>query len=350
MEKDKYISYDKRITRQVLLIMFITLISAVIFSSSLELTDEKNINYQEKGNVSYKVQLKENDFYDNQTQNENMSYVSSLIDKININFNYNFLIDEKIDFDIEHKIIGKLIIEDSENKSKYYEKEYILVDKKKESSNHTDHYTVNTSVDIDYDYYNDIANTFRSKYGISATSYLEVYFKSDRKVNSHLLKNNENITLKIPLSQRAINIKLDTNKFNENRVEKISNKDVKIKNIYTLILSIIIFIVDLFLIAYLIFFINKTTIRKSKYEKELNRILKEYDRFIGNIKRLPSFEGYRKIELNSFQELLDVRDNINKVIMYYEIVKRRKSMFYIIDNNDLYLYILKEADFIEEVL
>lgn len=350
MKKNKYVSYDKRLTRQVLLIMFITLISAIIFSASLELTDEKNINFQEKGNVNYKVQLKENDFYENTTQDENMSYVSSLIDKININFNYNFLIDEKIDFDIEYEIVGKLIIEDSENKSNYYEKEYKLEEAKKENNNYTNHYSVNKSVDIDYDYYNDIANTFRSKYGISATSYLEVYFKSTRKVNNHTLKDNENITLKIPLSQRAINIKLDKSKFNENKVEKISEKDVKVKNIYTLILSIIIFIVDLFLIIYLILFINKTTVKKSKYEKELNKILKEYDRFIGNVKRLPNFEGYKKIELNSFQELLDVRDNINKVIMYYEIVKRRKSMFYIIDNNDLYLYILKEADFIEELL
>lgn len=348
--KNKYVPYNRRVTRKILIILLVTILTAIFFSTSISLKNSENIAYQEKGNVGYNVQLKENDFYENATQNENMSYVSSLIDKINITYNYNFLIKQKIDFEIEYDIIGKLVIEDSDNKSNYYEKEYNLSEKEIETKDSTDHYTVNKEIQIDYNYYNDIANTFRTKYGISATSYLEVIFKNKRKIDNHQLTNSANLSLKIPLSQKSINIRLDSNKLDENRVEVINNKDIRIKNIFILILGIISLIIDVVLIMMLIKYLNKTRVRLSKYEKKLNKILKEYDRYICNIKRLPNLERFNKVEVKSFQELVDVRDNINKAIVFYEIVKRRKSMFYIIDNDEMYVYILKEADFEEEII
>lgn len=347
---NNYISYNKRILKKLLIIMLVTILTAVLFSFSLQVKNSESLHFQEKGNASYNVLLKNNDFYESQTQNENMSYVSSLIDKINIKYNYNFLIRKKVDFEIEYDVIGKLVIEDSENKSKYYEKEYTIAQKEINKKSNVDHFTVNKDVQIDYDYYNDIANTFRSKYGISAESYLEVIFKSKRKIDNHTVTNDANISLKIPLSKRAINIKIDTNKFNDTRTEKINNKEIKIKNIFLFIVSIIGLLTDLFLITLLIIYINKTSVKKTKYEKTLAKILKEYDRFICNIKRIPNLEELTKVEVKSFQELLDVRDNVNKAIMYYEIVKRRKCMFYIIDNNEMYIYTMKEADFEEEII
>ena len=51
-----------------------------------------------------------------------------------------------------------------------------------------------------------------------------------------------------------------------------------------------------------------------------------------------------RTDINSFYELLDVRDSVNKVIMFYEITKHQKAIFYLVDGNELYIYTLKAVD------
>ena len=58
----------------------------------------------------------------------------------------------------------------------------------------------------------------------------------------------------------------------------------------------------------------------------------------------PNFKGYNVINCASFQELLDAQKVLNKPIIYNEYIKNQKSMFIIINDKDVYRYILKEAD------
>ena len=60
---------------------------------------------------------------------------------------------------------------------------------------------------------------------------------------------------------------------------------------------------------------------------------------------IPNFDDYQIIEINSFNELIDVRDNLRLPIMYYNITSHKKSYFYILHENNLYLYILDADDF-----
>ena len=77
--------------------------------------------------------------------------------------------------------------------------------------------------------------------------------------------------------------------------------------------------------------INNT---KSKYDKYIERILKEYDRFIANTKIGPIVnDGDKVIKLNDFQELLDVRDSFKVPINYYNIVSHQKCIFYLNKDN-----------------
>ena len=51
-----------------------------------------------------------------------------------------------------------------------------------------------------------------------------------------------------------------------------------------------------------------------------------------------------KENVNSFEELLDVRDNLEKPILFYEIHKGQKSLFVVKSGNISYRYVLKLAD------
>ena len=65
------------------------------------------INYIEKSNIDYKVYLKENNFYENEYLEKDKVYVASLIDKILIDFKYDFDIEKENDLAFKYDVIAK---------------------------------------------------------------------------------------------------------------------------------------------------------------------------------------------------------------------------------------------------
>ena len=94
--------------------------------------------------------------------------------------------------------------------------------------------------------------------------------------------------------------------------------------------------------------INKLGSNKTDYDKFISKILKEYDRLVAETKSLPLFDKYNIMEINGFNELLDVRDNLKLPIMYYNVTMHQKAYFYIVYGKNLYLYTVKSSDFSEK--
>ena len=65
------------------------------------------VTFDEKSKIDYKVYLKENEFYDEPYLGKDMLYVASLIDKIGIDFDYNFAseVKENINFTLARLIV-----------------------------------------------------------------------------------------------------------------------------------------------------------------------------------------------------------------------------------------------------
>ena len=104
-----------------------------------------------------------------------MIYVASLIDKIDIDFSYLFKIDEIFDVDFNYRILGDLIISNSTGSTNYFTKQYVLLDTQNKEMVNTNTLAINESIDIDYDYYNSLASSFNTSYGVETNSYLKVY-------------------------------------------------------------------------------------------------------------------------------------------------------------------------------
>ena len=48
----------------------------------------------------------------------------------------------------------------------------------------------------------------------------------------------------------------------------------------------------------------------SKYDKYINKLLREYDRLIVDTSTKPNVNDYNVLNIKSFSELVDVRDNL----------------------------------------
>ncbi len=331
------------------IIIFIILIIGLIFSlnKAFSITKKGFISYKEISDINYKVYLKDNNFYDKPYLEKGMAYVASLIDKIDINYNYKINSSVNSNIDINYAIVAKLVIASQNNNSVFFEKEYELSKTATDEIVDNNNYLLDKEISVDYNYYNDLANQFKSKYAVNTNSRLEVSLivkEKNKENNSYDLDNESVATLVIPLSEQEVNINMNDN--NINRETKITS-DVKIIINDTTFVIVSIVITILAIIA-LISIIKKILIftknERSNYDKFIKRILVGYDRIIVNVKTAPDINNYNVIKVESFQELVDVRDNTKEPINYYIIQEHIKSEFYLINNNNLYLYVVKAVD------
>ena len=332
----------------ILFFCLFALVGFKIIINSLSFNSDEKLHFQEKGNVKYSVCLKDNDFFEDECLNSNMSYVASLIKNIPLDFNYQFNGNfDNLASSVDYEIVAKLIIENNDTKTKYYEKEYVLSPKTTSSvKNNGTLYNLDKKVKINYEYYNGIATNFKSQYGVDSQSYLEVYLNTYNNVNFKYkdIPTSARISVRIPLSQKAIEIKFNTQEINKSIDKYVSSKSIVINGYLKFIVGIIFLFLSLLFLSFTFVIIKKYTKKISKYDKFINKILKEYDRLIVETATFPDEKDYNVLLINNFNELVDVRDNLHSPIMFYNIKDHKMSKFYILNDNNLYLYIVNSND------
>lgn len=302
------------------------------------------VSYNEKGDISYKVYLKKNDYYDKPYLDEKSSYIASLIDNFTLNYNYVNTFSDKVDYTLKYGVTADLIVYDSDNTNKpVYTKKYILVDEKEVTGKGRVAKVDLIDQVINYDEYNRIVQSLKKE--VIPTANLVINFNTDITGTSKKIEKEINSkhtsTLSIPISQRTIDIDLTKNNFNDSKIvtdnKSMSNGLIII--ICTTIFALIIVVVGL------INYISKNAKQRSKYEQKVRKILREYDRAITEARsKLVIPDNANTIEVKEFEELLDVHDNLNVPIIYYR-TSSVKSVFLVKNNDDIYYYVIKSDDF-----
>ncbi len=343
--KKLYFGYHTRLFT--LIILFICFFSLCLIFATKTLERQKliPISYKQKSNVDYKVYLNENNFYEQDYLEMNKAYVASLIKYIDVNFNYSFNIASLSNINFNYKIIGELIIENNGGTKRYFEKKYTLLESKNKKLVDSNALDIKENIQIDYNYYNKLANSFRSTYGVDTNSYLNLYLdikgQSSEKLNYNINENNK-VLLKIPLSEKAIEISFDQN--DREIIKQVIPVGKVVFNVKYLVLEIVFLFISILLFVKIVKYITSIMKSETKYDKFVKKMLKEYDRLIVETKTYVDLSTYNIIEVKSFTELLDVRDNLKAPILYYNITKHLKGVFYIKNDNDIYLLTIKEID------
>lgn len=345
VKRGLYFSYLFRTTFCFIAFLVSLITGIYLIINSINYNKTEKINYLEESKIDYKVYLKKNNFYETEYLEKDMLYIANLINKINIDFNYLFTVDRSQNIDFTYSIFGKLSIKNSQSKKTYYEKNYEILPEHSVDMIQNNKKNIFESVNIDYDYYNSLANDFKSSYGVDTESTLTVYMimkKQSKDKNSFISGSNSIMNIIVPLSEKSVEIKLDYNEIKQKSGIVSDTETVSIDQI-KLIIAIVLMVIS---IVYLIKFIRKISVLMSnnKFDKHVKKILKTYDRLIIESKNLISFDGKEVIKLSKFTELLDVHDNLQLPIMYCSLAKHIKCYFYILYNDIIYLYVVKAVD------
>ena len=342
--EEKYqICKARVIIYSIALAIFVAL-GVYLCSNLVKIIEIAPISYSDTGSIDYRVYLKENEFYTDKFLPKGKSYVTTLIDYIDINYNYIFNIEDVTNMNFEYSVIGELIIENNSTKKELLKKPYNIVENKTKQLNGSNEIVFNEKFKINYGEYNTLANKFKSSYGVDTTSYLKVYMKVKRNTlddSKYTLEGKDTIIINemdIPLSEKAIEININTQ--NNKVSDELKFSDKQYINYTNLALIAVIIVISLYLIKKLIYTYKRMQRRRSIYDKYVNKLLKEYDRLIVVTKTLVDFRKYNIIKVPAFDELLDVRDNLKVPINYYCYVKHYKGIFYIKTDEDIYALFL----------
>ena len=343
-----YLGYYSRLIFNVILFLSLVVTSYIFINKSIVIQEAKNVSYEEHGNTDYKVFLKDNIYYEDKYLDKNMSYIANLIDYISVDYNYNFKADTLFDGEYSYKIRADLEILNAENKTLFFTKKYDLIKEKTFTIENQNEYNIVENIKIDYDHYNSLANGFKSSYGVDTESNLIIYLDLYRNIDQNSINNpningNGTIKLTIPLSEKAINIKMDSMEINNKKVIT-SLDDYYLEDIKYLIIGIISLIVSLYLFIKIVKRLSRLSISPTDYDKTLKKILNQYDRLIVTTSSMPNLEKNNIIKLKEFVELLDAKDNLHKPIFFIEVTPHQKAYFFIQDDDKIILFTLKNID------
>ena len=343
-----YLGYYSRLIFNVILFLSLVVTSYIFINKSIVIQEAKNVSYEEHGNTDYKVFLKDNIYYEDKYLDKNMSYIANLIDYISVDYNYKFKADTLFDGEYSYKIRADLEILNAENKTLFFTKKYDLIKEKTFTIENQNEYNIVENIKIDSDHYNSLANGFKSSYGVDTESnliiYLDIYRNIDQNsINNPNINGNETIKLTIPLSEKAINIKMDSMEINNKNVIT-SLDDYYLEDIKYLIIGVISLIVSLYLFIKIVKRLSRLSISPTDYDKTLKKILNQYDRLIVTTSSMPDLEKNNIIKLKEFVELLDAKDNLHKPIFFIEVTPHQKAYFFIQDVDKIILFTLKNID------
>ncbi len=206
-----------------------------------------NFSYQEDNSVHYKVFLKDNDFFETPYLDENKTYITSLIDHLNIDFQYLINFNdgkEPAPVNGEYQYVIKAIISADKKDNEagnYWTKEFVVKELSTMDVDNKESYLIKENIDIDYNLYNDLLNEFKTatKVSTDATLTIVMEVKNDVGTDDIDLDFERKLSLTIPLSELTVEGKVNTESENGSNTISKQVRDNNPKFIFCRVVGII---------------------------------------------------------------------------------------------------------------
>ncbi|MBP5678419.1 MAG: hypothetical protein J6X28_01145 [Bacilli bacterium] len=323
--------------------------SCLFFYTYNALNQTKYVNYTENSDVDYKVYLKDNTFYENEFIEKDEQYISDLIDYITATFHYKLTLEKPATtYRYTYRVEANVVVKDKTTFKNLYNYDDVLITKVDKVTDETTT-EITEQVNINYNKYNDLIKDFIRTYDIdNVTSTLTVNLYVDILNNCNdksAATGNESVTsLVIPLTNKTMGMDI-TNSIIDNEGNSILCSEPSKANILFLLSSIVSLFIAGILVVRTVIFMETTKTAKSIYERELKKILGNYGAYIQRVNGTFDLSGYKSLRIDSFTDMLEIRDTINQPILMIENAKKTGVYFIIPSTNKiLYTYGIKVVD------
>ena len=353
-ERRRRQEYKKnRKTLSIIQIVTIVIVAAIALGSFL-IYDSMNrtyyIEYTEHSNIDYRVQYKENEFFEDEWVEKDQEYISSLVSGIVADFTYQLNMDTVgVGFEYNYKIDATLLIVDKESGKPYRSITDNILPLTNGGARRSNSIEVNESVFVDYNKYNAMATEFVDTYFLkNATSTLiitldvEVLSTSDKFQESN--ENKYSTSLNIPLTKETFSMNT-TSSVPQDESKVLAYTGAESQEIFKTV-GIVSAILDVLLIVGLIAFLEFTKNEDINYATKVRKIVKAYGSYIQRMYGDFDDKDYQTVMIKTFTEMLGIRDTIQSPILMTENTDETMTRFLIPTNTKiLYTYEIKVENF-----
>ena len=327
----------KQITKKTVIVLILTvalLISCVITN---RLSQNTFVTYTENGKADYQVYLNNNEFYTEEYLDASHAYVAALIDEITATLSYDMNVNSsKASYEYSYSVDAKVEIQDKDSGAPLFDPTYELVaEKTMTGSGKT--LSISEPVVIDYHKYNDLARKYVAEYNLSGTNStlivtLHVNVLSDCPDYANAEQGSYNVELRIPLNKTTLKITTSTTvPTSESKVLACNNGGAT----FFTILSVGLGIADAVMAVLLVLYILRTRDCHIDYARRVGKILSSYKSYIQKINNPFDTSSYQVLNVDTFPELLEIRDTLQMPILMFEDEDKTCSEFVIAASNGL---------------
>ena len=311
------------------------LISIVLILNNSNKKDTPIIEVSNQNSViDYKVKIFKNDYIKTDYMEKDKTYITDLVDDIEVNYNYKLTNSKRFDSNYKYNISYKILVTHNSTGKELWTEEAVLVNDKDIIPNKNT-IEITDSAIVNYDALNEKVKQFKLNYNIPIDASLQINLNV---IDSSLNKTIAFTGLNTNLNTEIIDI--SKNEENNLQAEILPEGKKKVSVIY--IIAVITAISSL---LYAIYEIIKTVrynlSRKSYYEKAINMILKNYGDIVAELVNPVDLSKLNVIDVKNFDQMLDVEEELRIPIMFYETEKNNRGEFVIVTNEIAYRYILK---------
>ena len=305
------------------------------------------IEYREFSDIDYKVQYKENDFFEAEWIGADQVYISALVEQMTADFNYVLNTGSSdLDFTYRYKIDAKMVVANKEGDIPYYTVEENLHPLTQSTVKNTSDVKIDKSVDVDYVKYNEMANSFINAYGLKYVATATLVVTLDVEILSsskHFDKEARNVystSMNVPLAVDSFNV-YATSISPAGEMKTLEYQDTNARNVF-LVLGITTLALACLMAVALLVFLYLTKNEDITYSARVRKILRTYGSYIQRMNGEFDAEGYQIVMIKTFTEMLGIRDTIQSPILASENSDETMTRFLIPTNTQiLYIFELK---------
>ena len=323
------------ITSAIILIIALFALSIIfilIYSNSEKI---EYFDYTETSDIDYKVYLKENMFFENQYLSTDHKYIASLISNIQADFDYELTTLEDVkDYVYLYNIDAVINVQDKDDHKSIYTKTTTLIDGQVSSANKEKNIDISESLTINYEEYNNLISNFIDVYdlnNLNSTLTINMCIKL-AETEDKLIDANKKIvnSLEIPLTMQTVAIEMSPSEISNNGNDAIFIKDNN-ANSSLIKFAILFLLIDIAGIVLLVKYYQDTKTDENVFSDKLRSILYGYKGYIQKIESTEfNFNEYQSIYLDSFNDLIEVRDTLQEPILMLENKNHTEVLFFIL--------------------
>ena len=336
-----------KITVKLTLISIVFIVGLGLLLYGLLSKDYIDIRYVENNKVNYKVYLKENNYFESDYLGENRTYIASLIDYIDIDYNYVITYDKLVSGNYRYYIKATILANKPEGEGYYWRKDFQLTEPKKVNIKDLQSYAVVENIKVNYDEYNQILNGFKKEYSMQTDGELIISLVVESTTTgeeyTEEIKVDSDLSLSIPLLEQTVDASIQKDAISKEKTLSMIDNSKKIFYYVCSLIGVVIIVISVIeFIKTIIYSIMKS--KKNLYRTKLNKILHNHDSIIANVNTLPDLKELNVIDVQTFEELIDVYNEVRMPINYYQDNRRYISTFMIINDGIAWVYKFNKED------